>query len=285
MSVTVARGRAFWLRFSGYLIAALSLFFAWRTLGIAADDFRAVAGAMQAWELAMSGILFLLHGLLNAVAYGLMVRSFEPSYEAARGASAWSLSVLSKYVPGGVWMVVGRGALLSADGLRTTTIVGSSLLEQLVSLGACVLAACLLLAIGQGARPMSMALAGVAVLLAASCVPLLAARRFGIESRRVYLASSVLYGIALLPYALGYWLVVAPADSMDFLLHLFTGTVAGVLALIVPGGLGVREAWVSVQSGPEGGSVLAAMLFARLLILGSECILMAGAAAFRGLSR
>jgi hypothetical protein len=100
---------------------------------------------------------------------------------------------------------------------------------------------------------------------------------------RPYLASAALYVIALTPYAAAYVLLVGPNSLLGFVQSLFEGTVAGVLALLAPGGLGVRESWVAISQVEDGGKeMLGTLILARVLIIASEIAISFTAMAWPG---
>jgi uncharacterized membrane protein YbhN (UPF0104 family) len=88
-----------------------------------------------------------------------------------------------------------------------------------------------------------------------------------------WLAALACYAMAMLPYAGAYLVLVEPAEPLRFIQALFAGTVAGVLAVLVPGGLGVRESVVAAWSGQDAAeTVLAGVVAARALILAAEAL-------------
>lgn len=257
----------------GYGIALAAIVFTLQRLDLAAADLWLPASSLGRWSVAGAFALFTLHALMNAMAFGYLLRSFEPRSSLTATAASWSASVLAKYVPGGVWQIVGRGVLLHRMGITPGVSMRSGLVEQALSLAGC-LAVFLLASRFTGQGPYAgFWMAGLMLLLATFLVPRSLLKQLGIGHRGPYSVSAAIYLAALVPYGAAYLLVVAPASSLPFVQGLFEGTVAGVLAVFAPGGLGIRESWVVLnQTQAAGQSVLASMVFARFIIVASEVI-------------
>ncbi|MGO4260320.1 hypothetical protein [Lysobacter sp. TAB13] len=274
----------FWRLGLGYALAIAALVFAARYLGVQGPQFLQAIAAIDPGRLLLAFVLFALSLVFNAAAFASANRAFGVGVTGPRLSAVWLATLLAKYVPVGIGHVLGRGLMLSGFGVssRTTVIVG--VLEQGFSLSICAaiaLAASALICRPDGALWIgAAALLTVFVLIAAA---LLIGKRSTVKV--VPLASSLFgYALAMLPYAGAYVLLVEPADTLGFIQALFAGTVAGVLAILVPGGLGVRESVIASMSGAaQASSVLAGVVAARALILASECVgTLAGHAWLRG---
>ena len=153
----------------------------------------------------------------------------------------------------------------------------TAILEQAISLAACVavvLVASRMTSQGPGA---SLWLGGPAILAIMLALPWFLPRSAGLVGGRAYVTAAATYVSALAPYAAASLLLVS------FVQGLFEGTVAGVLALFAPGGLGVRESWVVFdQVGAGGKQMLGMLVLARLLILASEVLLTLAALGMTG---
>jgi len=265
----------------GYGIALAAIYFTMRRVELTTPDFLIAISSHWRWSTLVALTLFTLHTLMNAFAFGCLLRSFAPGSYMVSNAAAWGASVLAKYVPGGVWQIVGRGVLLHRQGITPRATLWSALIEQLLSLAGCVAVILLVSRITLEGTYAGAWVGGWAVLLFIFAAPASLLKCIGAVHRRPYLASAILYITALAPYAAAYALVVEPEVLGRFIQGLFEGTIAGVLALFAPGGLGIRESWVALGQPDENVKLmLASMIFARILILTSEILISLGGMAW-----
>lgn len=194
-------------------------------------------------------------------------------------AVAWYfVGQLGKYVPGGIWPVVGRGELAARGGApRTRTYAAAMLSMGATYLGALVLVSGLLTirAIRDGALIEWLWLAGLIPFGFAAVHPAVAGRFLDTVARKTgqepvppptWTRSSLLV-IAHVPSWLAIagatWCVAVSLDPAARFPEILTATVlswvVGFLAIPVPGGLGVREAVFTVAAGSLGGGVSAAV--------------------------
>lgn len=272
----VRNGRR-WKGWLGYAIAAAAIFYAWDRAGLDASRFVRTLSELEPSAVLLSLGLFLVHGAMNAVAYGCLLSAATGRALVPEGARAWAASVLAKYVPGGVWQALGRIGWLEASSVPVKTVVSTSVYEQAISLAACLALAGAAALVGGGYALSLFVLSGAVVTVLAFL-----RRGPGSAGPYAFLRASALYTAALGPYFVAYAVLVRPEATAGFLLDLMLGTVAGVLALFAPGGLGVREAWMSFQQVQAGGDLLAVLVFARGLIVVSEVLLFIGALAMGG---
>jgi hypothetical protein len=255
----------------GYALALVVVACAVRYVGVQAVPFLEAMAQIPVGRLLVSLCLFLLALFINAFAFALANRAFGVALSGHVVSGAWLSTLLAKYVPVGVGHVFGRGVVLSGYGVavRTTAMVG--LLEQVVSLALCASIALVAFAYLSGA--LSVGTASFFLPIAVVAATMVAMYRKRIDIRVGALTASLAcYGAAMLPYAMGYLILVDPAEPLRFIRALFAGTVAGVLAVFVPGGLGVRESAVVALSGGRVEIVLAGTIAARALILVSEIL-------------
>jgi len=261
-----------WRLSLGYVLAVAALVFAAHYLGVQGAQFLQAIYAIEPGRLALGFLLFTLSLVLNAAAFASANRAFGVSIAGLRLSGVWLATLLAKYVPVGIGHILGRGLMLSGFGVAPRTTVIVSVLEQGFSLLICAviaLAASALMSRADYAVWTGLAaLLGIGILLLAVW-----AMRKRIEVRTAPLSASLLgYTLAMAPYAGAYVLLVEPAGTLTFIQALFAGTVAGVLAIMVPGGLGVRESVIaSMSSAAQASTVLAGVAAARALILLSEC--------------
>lgn len=230
------------------------------------NAFRARGGTLAPdWPpVLLATLLVLSTYALLAHAWRALVSAAGTPLPFAEAARIWSVSNLGRYVPGKVWSIAAMGVLARRAGLAPVAATAAALLGTLVNIAA---GFAVLLAAGLGvgsaavpgaARPARIigVLAAIGLLLLPWLLPglvRLAARLLRRDvtvpelPRRtlawVVVANVVAwigYGLAFRVLALAFF----PGSAGNWLgyLAVFTGSyLAGYLALIVPGGLGVRE--------------------------------------------
>lgn len=253
----------------GYAIGIAAIVFVLRHLQINADEFFAALSAIPLSRIFLATAFFLLALAVNALAFATAAKATGMPCTASSASGAWLASLLSKYIPVGIGHVAGRGILLAARGASWRSIIATGAFEQLVSL-----AWCLLIAWGFYA---GVALAWTIVVVPAMAISvgmfsMLAFRRAGLQASGSGLAlASIMYACAMLPYAGGYLMLVVPAEVHGFIAALFAGTVAGVVTIVAPGGIGIRETVAATMAaGNDAGGVMAGLLVARVSILATE---------------
>jgi uncharacterized membrane protein YbhN (UPF0104 family) len=207
---------------------------------------------------------------------------------------------LGKYVPGSVWPVLAQMELGAAYGLSRTTVGTASLLQLAIGVPGALLIGAMavpaLVAAGSGAYGLLLLALPLAVLVLSPPVlgPLLdralaLLRRPPLAQRlsgRSVLAVALLSGLANLLLGLQAWLLARDLGaSGELLLPLVVGafvlaTVAGLLALPVPAGAGVREAVLVAALSPvlPLGQALLLALVSRVVLTTAD-LAVAGAAA------
>lgn len=256
---------------AGYALAVAAVLFAARYLGVNAGAFLEGMKAVDPLAAMLALVLFLLHVVVNAISFAWLNHAGGVHLPATKLGQAWAVSLFAKYVPGGVWHVVGRGLLLNRLGVPVRFSGWMGLVEQAISLSICLTAAAVFFLLGEGEALLGLlcALLGIGGILVAGRVAIL--QLLGSVSWRPWCQAVLGYSLAMVPYAFGYLVLTRPGDGIQFVSALFLGTLAGVLALPVPGGIGVREAGVTLLAAPGGaGALMGAMVFARLLILAAE---------------
>ncbi len=221
------------------------------------------------WEFIVASMLvtWMMYALLiwgwRAVLHGW--RQWLRAVDAAR---IWTVSSLGKYIPGKVWSIAGMAVMAEQSGVSGVAATSSAVVMQLVALatgamvalvftGTEVLDRLLMPYVGQWGSVLAFAGAAVAILASlALTLPSLTRRIGHLIGRPDFvqpvdpgaLAASLLvnflawggYGLALQLLLLGTipdleltWTAATGAFAASYLL--------GYLALVVPGGIGVRE--------------------------------------------
>lgn len=220
----------------------------------------AAAQAHPRWGwIALSSLVVLANYALLVEAWRAVLSGWGGRLSFWEGARIWSISNLGRYVPGKVWQLGTMAVMAQERGVSGIAAAGSSLIVVLINTvaGFVVLAGtgASVLRIPPAATAAIVAL-GVGLLLAPQLMPWLGAlagkvlRRnlvvARIPHRAIWLAalisaaSWIVYGLAFRLLAVGVLGHATGAPSL--FVAVFTGSyLAGFLALVVPGGLGVRE--------------------------------------------
>ncbi|HEU4643901.1 MAG TPA: lysylphosphatidylglycerol synthase domain-containing protein [Gemmatimonadaceae bacterium] len=220
----------------------------------------AAAQAHPRWGwIVLSSLVVLANYALLIEAWRTIVAGWGGRLSFTEGARIWSISNLGRYVPGKVWQMGTMAVMAQERGVSGIAAAGAAVINTLIN----TVAGFVVLA-GTGASVLrippvgtaAIVALGVGLLLAPRLLPWLAAlagkvlRRElvvgRIPHRAIWLAalisaaSWIVYGLAFRLLAVG---VLGRATGAPGLyVAVFTGSyLAGFLALIVPGGLGVRE--------------------------------------------
>jgi uncharacterized membrane protein YbhN (UPF0104 family) len=281
--------------------AAVALVCGWFVARRLVDDWpearKAIESASLGWlvvavALAASGMIAI------AVGWVAVLERLGHPHARARVVRWYFAGEIGKYVPGGVWPVVGRAELARRGGLPRAaayTSVGLSL--GLLYLAAAVLA-CVLLPFGLDA--------GGPVLLVLLLAPVgLGCLHPAVTRQAESLAARVRHrpvdvdvpafgaAVGLVARYLPAWLLIggatwAVARALDpdapLARVLFATTVswlAGFVAVPVPGGVGVREAVFVGLTGPLGGVATATAVLARVIFVAVDAVGAAVSAAWR----
>lgn len=216
----------------------------------------------------------------------------------ADGARIWTGTMLSRYLPGNIWHIVGRVALAGSLGVSRAQVAASATVEQLLTLlGALALFALSLPFWRGGAGPEAWLLLlvplGLAFLHPRALGALLAAA--AARLRRPELAWEYRYGellrilgaytLANLAAGLALWVTLgalAPVEpgQLAFVAGAAAAAwAAGYLSFLTPSGLGVREAALAAmlaQAYPLPAAVVGSLVYRLALTLGE--LVAAGAA-------
>jgi uncharacterized membrane protein YbhN (UPF0104 family) len=278
-----------WLQWAGGLLV---LGFVARFLIRNWDTIRSERVSWQlgpGWILASLLVVLLTYALL-VESWRRMLAGWGPKLAWWDAARIWVLSSLGKYVPGKVWAIAGMAVLAQRRGVPPWSATASAILLQVASIGTGALLVGLtginsLELHRPGSRVALVAiLLGSLAALVAVVWPKLAGRvlsQIGVRSEQPLTpkASSVGFGIAA---NLGAWVLYGVALwglargtlpgvelSIAEAVGAFAGSyIAGLLFLLAPGGLGVREGvfmWMlQDRIGPANALALAAI--SRLLM-------------------
>ncbi|MEO7985460.1 MAG: lysylphosphatidylglycerol synthase domain-containing protein [Gemmatimonadales bacterium] len=285
-----------WVRIVGWMAGLAIVWFAGRSLAHNWEQLRTQPLEWRfqpGWILLSVIIVWLMYAVL-IVAWRLMLLGWGQRLDGWTAARIWTVSSLGKYVPGKVWAIAGMALMSKESGVAPWAATGSAVILQALAIGTGAAVAGLTGARAlESARPGTHAalvllvvgsVAGVALLLwppvlrrllhiagaepATGTAPAAGGILFGIVAN---LVAWIGYGVALWLLARG----LLPASGLTLLpaIAVFTASyLAGFLALLVPGGIGVREGlFILMLQGPIGiGAATALALASRLLLTITE---------------
>ena len=284
---------------AGLAIALLGVAFVARELARNREEVLAAVGGADPLVL----VVALVVGIASMVSIGLAWRRCltvldvdRPALDALR---SYFVGQLGKYVPGGIWPVVGRAEMARRDGVGGAVAYGSTVMSMVLTyLAAALIAMAALLAGAEGAQAASwLPVFGLLAIGVTALHPFFAERglRFlrRMSRRELKLAvpswaTSISLLLRHIPAWLGIagatWLVAYTLDSSsapDLRNIGYATTLAwfvGFIAVGVPGGIGVREAvfTAAATSLSSAGVAAAVAVVARVLFIVVD---LAGAAA------
>jgi hypothetical protein len=265
-------------------------------------------GALQAYQWKAAPLSFAgavgwgaLYFIGLAVSWTLLLRTMGGAARQvalADGARIWTGTMLSRYIPGNVWHIVGRVALAGSLGVSRTAVAASASVEQLLTLLGALAVFALSLPFWRGsAGPEQWLLLLIPLGLGLLHPRIFGALLAGAASRlgRPELAWNYSYGeimrifgaFALANAASGaaLWVTLAAlmpveAGQLAFVLGAASAAwAAGYLSILTPSGLGVREAALTAmlaQVYPLPAAILGSLVYRLALTCGE---LVAAAAA------
>ena len=286
------------LRPLGYLIGVVGGGFVVRILAAQWED---VTYALQRADLQMLCLAFGI-GLAGMTQIGLgwgrLIRLLGGRLSKLESLRSYFVGQLGKYIPGGIWPVVGRSELARRAGIPASIAYAGTLLSLGVTYLAAALTVAVLFPVGTPWDVGPVVAWGVAVLPAVFCIVALSPAGVGAISRattrvtgldiRSRIPAWPVIVLLIVRHVLA-WLTISLATFTigsafgaegEFWNVAFATTLAwlaGFLALPVPGGLGVREAaFVAVASTLPTSMAAVVAVTARLLFVSVD----ASAAAF-----
>lgn len=243
--------------------------------------------------LAASAVLGAVYFAGLAVSWTLLLRSMGGAaggVPVAAGAAVWAATMLSRYLPGNLWHIVGRVAFAGRLGVARAQVVASATVEQLLTLLGALATAALCLPFWRGATDGLLWALG---LLPAGLIllhPRLLGAALGVAARRLgrpelawpygYATMLLLagaYALANLAAGLALLAILAPLTPLEPGAAAYAvgaagaAWAAGYLSLLTPSGLGVREAVLTAllaQVVPLPVAVAASLLHRLAMTLG-----------------
>ena len=276
----------------GILVALVGLGFVVRELVRNSEDVLLAVSGADPWVLFAAVML----GLASMTSIGLAWRRCLANFGVERPIlttlRSYFVGQLGKYVPGGIWPVVGRAEMARRDGVGGVAAYGSTVLSMVLTYLAAILTAlgAFLAQASDDSSAWWWPILGLLPLGVFALHPFFMGRGLAILQRvtRRELdlplpswGTSVLLLLRHVPAWLGIggatWLVAYTLDSgvPDFRNLLFATSlswVVGFIAIGVPGGIGVREAifLATATSLSSAGVAAAVTVLARILFLGVD---------------
>lgn len=271
------------LRVARYGLAVAALVFVALALAGSWDDVQAYDWSFSPGWLVVSGVVVLAFYALQAFAWWLLLRLLSVRVPLRWASASWGHSMLARYVPGNVFMVVGRVLSSQRRGLELRRVSAGMVYEQVLPFCAALATMGLLLPFWEYHRGMvALSLVGIPVLLALlhprAFVPLAdrLLRAVGRDPLGVRLSFGRVLGllcyyvVAWFVAGVGCWALARAVtdvgvDALPALTAAFTlAYVVGMVAFVFPGGLGVREV---VLAGALAGTLGAGVALAWAVLL------------------
>ena len=252
----------------GYGLAIAALLFTAQTLNIEISQLGKFPNALTTPAIIASAGCMLCHILLNREGFVLLCNSLESGVSPTALRRAWAMSILTKYIPGGLWQLVGRGLLMRRLGSKHSSSISSGLLEQAISMSLCLsIAAVIYLVISH-----KLFLAAAATALFSIVAWLLSCLLPVVRQRKTFLKSVTTYGCAMAFFFGTYALLIPDLPPLELAMNLFSGTLAGMIAFIVPGGIGIRESAISALASDRAAQLFTVAIIARVITVSVECL-------------
>ena len=285
-----------WVRLAQWAVGLAILWFAGRSL---AENWHQLAAQPLRWRIdplrlvLAALVVWAMYALLIG-AWRVMLATWGDRLDGWTAARIWTVSNLGKYLPGKVWAIAGMALMAREAGVSPAAATGSAVILQALAIGTGAAVAALTGAAAlERAHPgattalwliLAAAAGGVGLLLFPPVVRrLLRLAAPDAAARAVPPVTSLLFGVfanlvAWTGYGLALWLLargVLPDAGLGLRasVAVFTASyLAGFLALIAPGGLGVREGvFILMLQGPLGiGAATALALASRVLLTVTE---------------
>ena len=252
---------------------------------------RAFSWTFSPGWLALSAVAFLSFYLLQALAWWLLLRGMALHSPVALAVSTWARSILARYIPGNIFMFVGRAWMSHDQGLPLDRVTAAMVYEQALQVCSALVAAALLFPFWRWHRDIT----AFGLLAVPVIVALLHPRLFGPVAARLLrllhrpplettmsfpavLGLLAYYVAAWVPAGVGAWLLAhattdLAAHALPLVVVAFVlSYVIGMAAFVFPSGLGVREAVLGASLSRElpGGVALAWALLLRLWVTAME---------------
>jgi uncharacterized membrane protein YbhN (UPF0104 family) len=273
------------LRIAQVLAIAIVAYFIVSYLVHSWSKVRAYQWSFRPLPLVLSLLAFLLFYLLQGGAWWLLLRGFRLRSSLPTASATWGKSILARYVPGNVFMFLGRAWMSRRQGLDLARVSAAMVYEQALGLSSALVTVALLYPFwrhhGRIAAWSLVAVPFLVALMHPRVFTPLAARLLRVLKREPLGAALPFAAtLGLLCYFVVSWLVAGAAAWLLAASVTAVGArelpvivagyafayVVGMAAFIFPSGLGVREAVLAATLATRlpGGVALAWAVLLRL---------------------
>ncbi len=280
------RTRVFWVAQVGIALA-IGLF-VWRAIAGNWDAFRDTHFAFTVrpgWIVVSALTVWGTYALLIE-AWRRVLTGWEQTLSYTHAVRIWTLSNLGRYLPGKVWSIAGLAVLAQRRGVAGWAAGGSAVTMQVIAVGTGV---AITAATARGVvSAVWLAVAGAVALAMIVCLTMpapfrLLARLLGREDLRALRPAALVQAflaaaVSWVAYGFAFWclargLLGTNTLSIGTAIGVFAaGYITGLVAIIAPGGVGVREAILIGLLTPSLGSggAIALSVGSRLLLTITE---------------
>jgi uncharacterized membrane protein YbhN (UPF0104 family) len=281
------RRRPLWLRVAQVVLVAAAVFFVAVYLVRSWSSIKDYDWTLRPGWLVLSAAAFLLFYFMQAVVWWLVLRGVAVRCDFLTAAATWAKSIPARYIPGTVFMFVGRAWLSHAQGMPVDRVSAAMVYEQALGVCSALVTVGLLFPFWEyhpGATALSLiAIPVIVVLLHPRVFRPLAGRALGVLHRPP-LEVTLGFGtvVALLAYfvvswfvaGLGAWLLGRAVtglevDALPLVIAAYAlAYVVGMVAFFIPSGIGVREAVLTASLAKQlpAGVALAWALLLRVWV-------------------
>lgn len=269
-SVAPSRRRRLILRLVQAAIVAATVYFLAAYLARSWSSIEDFDWTFDAGWLAVSGLAFLVYYFAQAGFWWLLLRGCGAPGPFWPAASVWGKSILARYVPGNVFMFVGRAWMSHSQGLAVERVTAAMVYEQALGVCGALLAVAVLFPFWEyrpGVTALSLLAIPVLVTLMHPRVfrplagwALRAVHRPPLEVTLPFgtvLSMLCLFVLDWFVAGLGAWLLAhavtgLTVDALPIVIVAYAlAYVAGMVAFFIPSGIGVREAVLTASLSKE----------------------------------
>lgn len=208
------------------------------------------------YYLLLSGVFLLLGFVFQAYSWQLLVAAYISNLKPIHAFQSVALSIFGKYLPGKVWMIVGRAGYLAAIYSQSLTVLNllSVLVQVMAILSGLVLGVngLLVYAHQNDNHSTNVVLVLLAIIMAFGICYYVFSRYFvprGVNiSIKAVFRSLVVSSASWLCWGIGFAFLIASfsdAFRVNNISVFAAAAVSGIVAFFSPGGLGVREGVMS----------------------------------------
>jgi uncharacterized membrane protein YbhN (UPF0104 family) len=288
-----SRRRRFIVRLVQAAIVAATVYFLAAYMARSWSSIKDFDWTFDAGWLVVSGVAFLVYYFAQAGFWWLLLRGCGAPGPYWPAASVWGKSILARYVPGNVFMFVGRAWMSHSQGLSIERVTAAMVYEQALGVCGALLAVAVLFpfweyrpgvtALSLLAIPVLVALMHPRVFRPLAGWALRVAHRPPLEVTLPFgtvLGMLCLFAVDWFVAGLGAWLLARAVtglavDALPIVIVAYAlAYVAGMVAFFIPSGIGVREAVLTASLSRElpGGVALTWALLLRLWVTVVELV-------------